>query len=192
MIRNALGVDVRPGKIPPQIGVMNVNSTSAGAIYYAVKYGRPITERYVSINGDGVNEPCDLLARIGTPFSALIEAAKGYKGDEEKELICGGPMMGASLENDDVIMTKAVTSLMVFNKKSMREAPCMHCGSCVMSCPRHLQPVLIMEAVESGNPEMVKALHPLDCMECGLCTYSCTSGIRVTDYVRKGKVLARS
>ena len=48
-----------------------------------------------------------------------------------------------------------------------------------------------MEAVKSGNRDRIKMLKPLDCVECGLCTYSCTSGIRVTDYIRRAKILAK-
>ena len=48
-----------------------------------------------------------------------------------------------------------------------------------------------MNAVKSVDKEKIKALNPLKCIECGLCTYSCTSKLKVTDYVRRAKLLAK-
>lgn len=191
MVKTALGIKMQPGKIPPAYGIMNVNVTTAASIYEAIWHNRPITERYMSVNGDGINAPSNFIVRVGTPAIDLIHMAGGYKGDENKILIFGGPMMGTALPNEDCIATKTVTSLIVMNESTKPEAPCIRCGSCVLSCPQGLQPVLIMEAVKSTNREMIKMLNPLNCMECGLCTYSCTSGIRVTDFVRRAKLLAK-
>ena len=60
-----------------------------------------------------------------------------------------------------------------------------------LSCPVHLKPVEIMNAMKAHDRQLVKDLTPLKCIECGLCTYSCTSRINVTDWVRKGKVIAK-
>ena len=77
--------------------------------------------------------------------------------------------------------------------EEQKEEPCIRCGSCVLSCPAHLQPKLIMDAMKSMpvDKELIKSLHPLSCVECGLCTYVCTSKIRVTDYVRRAKIVAK-
>ena len=48
-----------------------------------------------------------------------------------------------------------------------------------------------MNAMKAKDRQLVKTLNPLKCIECGLCTYSCTSRINVTDWVRKGKVIAK-
>ncbi|MCQ2741974.1 MAG: RnfABCDGE type electron transport complex subunit C [Bacilli bacterium] len=191
MVKTALGIDMEPGKIPPMYGIMNVNVTTVASIYLAIWNNRPVTERYMSVNGNGINAPSNFVVRVGTPVINLVHAAGGYKGEEKKILIFGGPMMGAALPNEDCIATKTVTSLIVMNESKKPEAPCIRCGSCVLSCPQHLQPVLIMEAVKAMNKENIKALKPLNCMECGLCTYSCTSGIRVTDFVRRAKIIAK-
>jgi UTP-glucose-1-phosphate uridylyltransferase len=49
----------------------------------------------------------------------------------------------------------------------------------------------IMDAYKSMDRDRIKALNPLKCIECGLCTYVCTSKIRVTDFVRRAKILAK-
>ena len=63
-----------------------------------------------------------------------------YKGDENKVLILGGPMMGANLVRDDAVITRTCTSCIILNDKKYVEEPCVRCGSCVYSCPAELHP----------------------------------------------------
>lgn len=186
-------VIIPPGKkaLPPDYGIFNVNAMTCAGVWYALGEDEPVYERYVTVAGDGINKPVNLEVRVGTPITDLIQAAGGYKDESPKVLILGGPMMGAALPSDDAIATKTVTSIIVENAKEKETKPCIHCGSCVYSCPTHLQPVLIMEAVKSMNRDRIKMLNPLNCIECGLCSYSCTSGIAVTDFVRRAKIIAK-
>ena len=191
MIKTALGIEVKPGTLPPQYGIMNVNVATAASLYWAARFNRPTVERYVSFNGDGIAEPKDFLVRLGTPVTDLIPLVGGYTEESGLRMVVGGPMMGIAVPNDDVIITETVTSFLIMKEHGKAEAPCIRCGSCVLSCPAHLEPVLIMEAVKSNDRDRIKALKPLTCVECGLCTYSCTSGIRVTDFIRRAKLLAK-
>ena len=75
--------------------------------------------------------------------------------------------MGASVPSDDCIITKTVTSVIILDKVTEKEEPCVRCGSCVLSCPVHLEPVQIMNAVKTLDKERIKALNPLKCIECG-------------------------
>jgi len=194
MIRAATGIDVPSGHLPSEFGVVNFNVSTVVGIYQAVKFNMPVFERNISVTGDGVLMPSNFRVRVGTPIKSLIERSGGYKDpDKPKVFILGGPMMGASLPSDDCIITKTVTSVLVFNAEKHVVEPCIRCGSCVLSCPAHLQPVAIMNAmkVTPVEKERVKALDPLKCIECGLCTYSCTSKIPVLDFVRRAKIIAK-
>jgi electron transport complex protein RnfC len=194
MIKNSTGIQVAPGQLPSKYGVFNINCSTAYGVYQAVKYNKPIIERYVSVNGEGIVSPANFRVRVGTPIRYLIDKCGGYKDPEKpKVFILGGPMMGASIPNDDVVVTKTVTSLIVVNYVLEKVEPCIRCGSCVLSCPMHLEPVSIMNAmkVTPVDKDRVKALKPLNCMECGLCTYSCTSKIPLLDYIRRAKIIAK-
>ena len=192
MIKNATGIQLQPGELPTNHGIINFNVSTMVGIYKAIKYNMPVIKREITITGDGIMFPKNFRVRVGTALHDLLPLCGGYKNPEkEKIFILGGPMMGASVPNDDVIVTKTVTSIIVLDKTEHKEEPCVRCGSCVLSCPVHLEPVQIMNAVKTLDKERIKSLNPLKCIECGLCAYSCTSKIQVTDYVRKAKMIAK-
>lgn len=192
MIKSATGIQLNPGELPSNRGIINFNVSTMVGLYKAVRYNMPVIKRDITITGDGINFPKNFRVRVGTSIKDLIPMCGGYKNpDKEKIFILGGPMMGASVPSDDCIITKTVTSIIVLNKTNYVEEPCVRCGSCVLSCPVHLEPVQIMNAVKTLDKERIKKLNPLKCIECGLCTYSCTSKIQVTDYVRKAKIIAK-
>ena len=72
---------VPAGALPMDVGVVVQNVGTAEAIYTAVRYGRPLVERYVTVTGRGVKEPKNFLARIGTPFLAVDRRSRRpYRG----------------------------------------------------------------------------------------------------------------
>jgi len=194
MIKSATGIEVASGTLPSKYGVINFNVSTVVGIYEAIKFNKPVTERDLTITGDGIMHPSNFRVRVGTPVKSLIENCGGYKDPEvPKVFILGGPMMGASLPSDDCIITKTVTSVIILNHEIFKSNPCIRCGSCVYSCPTGLEPVAIMNAMNALplDKAKIKALNPLKCIECGLCTYSCTSKINVTDFVRRAKIIAK-
>ena len=192
VIKSATGIQIPSGRLPSEFGIIDFNVSTAHGIYQAVRLNRPVVDRFISVTGDGVRFPSNFKVRVGTPIGSLLEKCGGYtEPEKEKIFILGGPMMGASLPSDDCIITKTVTSVIVLNARKDVEMPCIRCGTCVLSCPAGLEPKQIMDAVKANDKSRVKALNPLRCVECGLCSYVCTSHIRVTDYVRRAKILAK-
>ena len=188
----ALGIDVPIGKLPMEYGILGINVSTAAALYNALKYNLPITERYVTMNGDALNYPQNLRVKVGTNVKDLIEASDGFKEEADTiDLISGGPMMGRSIPTEDIVITPTTTSILAFKLNEYVEEPCVRCGSCVLSCPADLQPVSIMNAVKRKDISALKAFDTKNCIECGLCAYVCTSKINVTDYVKKGKAMIR-
>lgn len=186
----AIGVKVPVGTLPMDMGILGYNVSTCASIYEAVKHNLPITKRHLTVNGDAVKFPQNIRVRVGTSVRELIKLSDGYSEDADKvEVIIGGPMMGVSVEEDDVVVTPTTTSVLVFHSVDHKEEPCVRCGSCVFSCPVDIQPVSIMNAVKRDDTVSLKQLEADKCIECGLCAYVCTSKIHVTDYVRKGKQL---
>ncbi len=153
---------VPAGALPMDVGVVVQNVGTAEAIYTAVRYGRPLVERYVTVTGRGVKEPKNFLARIGTPFLQLIEEAGGLTEDAAK-VIAGGPMMGMSQYTLDVPVIKGTSGILVLPKNEVvvkPYGPCIRCGRCIDACPMMLQPSLLGHLYREGTLRRRQGLQP--------------------------------
>ena len=81
--------------------------------YYALKDGKPVTSKFVTVAGE-VQNPITLKAPLGMTFKELIELAGGAT-IKEYELICGGPMTG-NLAGDYDVVTKTTNAVLVLPK----------------------------------------------------------------------------
>ena len=178
-----------PPGLPMDVGCIVQNVGSCVAIYEAVRYRRPLIERLVTVTGSGVKTPKNVLARIGTPFARLIEAAGGYNDDAAK-LLMGGPMMGMSQWTDIVPVIKGTSGIVVLGKAEAsisEESPCIGCGRCVSVCPVFLLPTNIARLSQLEMFEEAEDLGVTECIECGSCTYVCPSKRNLVQHIRFGK-----
>ncbi|MEW6221929.1 MAG: electron transport complex subunit RsxC [Candidatus Hadarchaeota archaeon] len=192
LIKAILGREVPEGGLPFDVGAILLNVGTAKAIHEAVYEGKPLVERVVTVAGD-VKEPKNMLTRIGTPFSQLVEECGGPVG-EIRKMVCGGPMMGIA-QPADAPVVKGTTCVLVFNEANAgeeRELPCIRCARCVEACPMSLMPTILAHLSERGNVEGVLDYKIMSCDECGCCSYVCPSKIPLVQKIRLGKVLVRS
>ncbi len=85
LIQALLGREVPKGGLPIDVGVVAFNVGSIYAAYEAVQKNKPLIERVVTVTGKSVKDPGNFIVRIGTPVSALIEAAGGIPDDTGKD-----------------------------------------------------------------------------------------------------------
>ena len=189
LIKAVINREVPSGGLPIDVGTVVHNVGTAYAVYEAVQKNKPLFERVVTVSGKKVNKPSNFLVRIGTPVSALIEAAGGVPEDTGK-IINGGPMMGKALNTLDAPVTKGTSGILLIPEKDARRPQniaCIRCAKCVSICPMGLEPYLLMTLTEKTMWERLEKDKVLDCMECGSCSYVCPSGRPLLDYIRLGK-----
>ncbi len=189
LIKAVTGREVPPGQLPSAVKVINMNSASAIAVSRAVREGKPLTTKVVTVSGSAVANPKNLLVRIGTPIGKLIEACGGFK-ENPKKVIMGGPMMGIGQFSLDVPVIKGTNAILSFAKdedKTSRFNTCIHCGKCAQSCPMHLLPLYIHRNSEAGRLEECEKLNVTDCVECGCCSYICPARIPLVQTMRATK-----
>ncbi len=178
----------RYDRLPIEVNCIVSNATTAIMLGEAMTSGMPIVEKIVTVSGDAIKEPHNVRCRVGTPFSALVEACGGYTS-ETVSLIAGGPMMGTSVIKDEVVVASSTNALTILAYKPVESLKCLRCGQCVEHCPSGLEPVNISNALKANDVDRLEKLRPMDCIECGMCTYICPSKIEVTENVRKAKRL---
>ena len=172
-------------RLPMEKGIIVNNVSTMYAIYEALKYKKPLTERIVTFTGENLKRPQNVMVKLGTSTSEIIKKVGGLN-KKEVTYVSGGPMMGTSIPTDDIIININDNCILVLDKvEEDIESTCMRCGKCVDNCPAKLSPVLIKEAL--NNKDKLKKLEPMRCIECGLCSYICPAKINLREKVRLAK-----
>ncbi|MBN1442492.1 MAG: 4Fe-4S dicluster domain-containing protein, partial [Planctomycetes bacterium] len=120
---------------------------------------------------------------------ALIDACGGLTEDAAR-VVAGGPMMGFTLGDLNVPVTKGTSGITVLTARDVRKAEetsCVRCGRCVDVCPMNLVPSRIALAARAGAWDVAERHHMAACMECGCCAYECPASIPLVQLIRMGK-----
>lgn len=177
--KTLFGWEVPAGKRSYEMGVIVHNVATINAVAKAVFEGEPLISRVTTLTGD-IEEPKNLLVKIGTPVSDILDHFKVDQTNVRK-VVLGGVMMGTAVPTTETPITKRSSSITVFSKSTYKpvkiRTDCIRCSRCISACPLRLHPVLIVDALEKGDIEKSKRLYLDDCFGCGICSYVCPSGI---------------
>ncbi len=193
LIQAVTGQEVPSGKLPVSVGVVVQNVGSAAAIAEIFQTGLPLIERIVTVSGEGIRRPQNLIVPVGTKLIDLLDYCGGVT-DDAAEVVIGGPMMGVAQSNLDAPVTKGTTGVVVLTSAQIRGErvwPCIHCGRCLEACPVFLNPSLLGDLARSRRYEAMEELHLADCMLCGSCSYVCPSNIPLSQQFAFSKAMLR-
>lgn len=194
LIHAVSGRTVPTGKLPLEVGVVVNNTGTAIAVYDALHYGKPLIERVVTISGNGVKKPGNLMVRVGTSFGELIEQCGGMTGEGERAVLNGGPMMGISQSTLEVPVLKGTSGITVLVDDELKPAEyraCIKCSRCIDVCPMGLMPFRLGDMGRVGETGGFKSWAGLTCIECGCCSFVCPSKRPLVQWIRVGKVKLR-
>ncbi len=186
LIKTLTGNEVPSHGLPIDIGVVCHNVGTAAAVADAVLEGKPLISRYLTVTGEGVDNPCNLDVLLGTSFQTLIDVAGLNRRGQQ--VIAGGPMMGFEVQNTDVPVIKTSNCILVQRaEKPVYTMPCIRCGQCAEVCPAQLLPQQLYWYAKAKNFDKTQDYNLFDCIECGCCSYVCPSDIPLVQYYRFAK-----
>ncbi|MBR4668471.1 MAG: electron transport complex subunit RsxC [Butyrivibrio sp.] len=186
LIYACTGREINSSMLPADAGCIVDNVDTLCAVCRAVKEGRPLMERIVTITGDAIADPRNYKVRIGTNYRELIDDAGGFVCEPAK-LISGGPMMGFALFDLDVPTTKTASAVTCFSKDAVSEmepSACINCARCVEVCPERLIPKNLADAVEHNDEKTFLHMYGMECCECGCCSYICPARRQLTQLIK--------
>ncbi|MCG8369411.1 MAG: electron transport complex subunit RsxC [Proteobacteria bacterium] len=188
LVQLVIDREVPSGGLPTDIGCIVQNVGTAAAVYDWIVRGEPLISRVTTVTGDGVANPVNVRARIGTTIEDIVRFTGGYT-DCADHLIVGGPLTGKSVTTDEVPVVKASNCILVVARSSysLGELPCIRCGDCAAVCPVQLLPQQLFWYACADDEQKLRDFGLTDCIECGCCDLVCPSHIPLTADFRKAK-----
>ncbi len=180
---------INSSMLPADAGCIVDNVDTVYNVYRAVKLGKPLTERIVTVSGDGIKNPCNLEVPFGTSHEVVVKEAGGVDENCEK-VLSGGPMMGQAMFDLNVPVIKGSSALLAFKHDEIAHSTvtnCLNCGKCAMVCPEGLICAKLAHAADANDMESFVKMHGMECIECGTCNFNCPANRNITQSVRTMK-----
>ena len=184
LIQEITGREVPAEGRSTSVGVLVHNVGTVYAIQQALRFGRPLISRVVTVAGGCVVNPRNMEVRIGTPVQALLDACGGLTHAPQR-LLLGGPMMGSVLPSSLVPVIKGTTGVLALDRHEVphdEAEPCIRCARCVDACPMGLMPLEMVAYTRADNLDQASEFGLRDCILCGCCSYVCPSHIPLVQY----------
>lgn len=211
LIHEAIGRTVKPGKLPISSGVIVYNVETMYNLGRLIKYGEPVTYKWVTVGGN-IPNPAVVKVPVGIKVSELFEKLK-ITVPEGNTLIDGGPSMGKIINYSRAVVTKTTKGLLVLpdasraveskliNEKmavARAETACCQCTRCTDMCPRNLlgYPLephkMVRTAMGAAKFEPKMVISATLCCGCGICeNLACSQGISPKAVINNYKELLR-
>jgi electron transport complex protein RnfC len=167
--------------------LLTLGPATLAAVHDAVKYHRPILDRYVAVGGSAVRKPQVMRVRIGKRIGDLFEECGGFV-DIPYRVATGSPLCGKPVVNLDEPVTKtsyAVFAMLKAQTGDGLKRDCISCGECRSVCPVGLDPeelykrIKVLHSASSPGAE--------ECHGCGCCELVCPSHLPLSDVIT-GKI----
>ncbi|MEF9921944.1 MAG: electron transport complex subunit RsxC [Anaerovoracaceae bacterium] len=175
LVYEITGQKMDAGVLPADLGVILSNVTSIAFVGQYFRNGVPLIAKRMTVDGDAVVLPKNVIAPIGTSIHDVITFCGGYK-EEPRKILMGGPMMGRAIFSDAMPIVKNNNAILAFSKAQAvvkEETACINCGRCHNACPFNLIPTALADAYEKRDAEALENLKVMQCMECGSCSFIC-------------------
>ena len=209
LIYEATGRQIKPGKLPISEGVIVYNVETMYNLARAVRFGEPITKKWLTVGG-AIDNPTVIKVPIGAKISDIfkklgIEIKDGYT------VLDGGPSMGKVINPATYTVRKTTKGILILpnDTEAIRartvsvkmavaraETACCQCTRCTDMCPRFLlgyplephKMVRTAMGVAEVIPEMV--VSATLCCGCGICeSLACSQGISPRAVIESYKAL---
>ncbi|HBH3630983.1 TPA: SLBB domain-containing protein, partial [Clostridioides difficile] len=141
--------------------------------------------------GSCIKEPKNLITKVGTLVSEIIEQCGGFKEDKKiGKVIMGGPMMGIAQYTTEIATNKGSSGILCLDEEESRTPDiqnCLRCGRCTDVCPSFLQPLFISAYSLKDDYDTAEYHRAMDCIECGSCSFICPARRPLLQSIRSAK-----
>lgn len=145
-------------------------------VYNLIKRNRQITDKLITISGNGLKNPSVVKVKIGAKLASVIDGLIDIR-EGEVFYVADGLLGGKIVDIENFVVSNELKGLLIMKKgEDKREGKCLNCGECISICPVGLNPKLFL-----NKKYLEKAQKK--CLKCGLCSYICPVYINFNKYL---------
>ncbi|MCL2833651.1 MAG: 4Fe-4S ferredoxin [Treponema sp.] len=166
---------------------MILGPAELAAVYDAVKFRKPVLDRYIAVGGTSVKKAQIMKVRIGTRIKEVFAECGGFSA-RPGVITAGSPLSGRIITSLDEPVLKTTYALCAFHEKRGKSSAfnnCISCGECRVVCPVGLDPEELYK--RTINPFKNNDEPPLsnaaECHGCCCCDVVCPSGLPLSSVI---------
>jgi electron transport complex protein RnfC len=163
--------------------------STLSAVHDAVKFHKPILDRYVAVGGSAVKNPKVIKARIGTRLRDIFGQCGGLIAASTR-IAVGSPLSGRVVLDLDEPVTKTSYAVLAHLEKDVGGTVarnCIDCGECRAVCPVGIDPEELYKQIISKPEKFLSS----ECHGCGCCEVVCPSRLPISTTIRATNKEAR-
>ena len=144
-----------------------INLSELREMIYLLKKNRPITEKYITINGNAAPHKMIIKVKKYSLVSDILKHTNNYI--ENVSYIKNNSLYGKKINVSMSIIDNTFDGIIINQNEKIKELRCNNCGLCYNVCPSKINPL-----VKNSK-----------CIKCGLCNYVCPHKINVVERYQK-------
>lgn len=182
MLYTLLRRRLRPGRLPPEAGVILLDAAAAVAIGRVALFNEPMLDVPLAVRDVARDTTHLVAAPIGTPLRHILS----HLGIDEASIPRVGEALRDQTASRDAVVTGGELVVHVgYASASFNPDPCIRCGWCAASCPTRIQPAGLFEASQRDSDVLAERYGIEACIECGVCSYVCPSRLPLLGAIRE-------
>lgn len=157
-----------------------LNISTLNAIDYILKKEVNVSEKLITLSGNGIEEPKVILVKLGSKLNEILDDNIKIKKNKKIEFIVNGLMSGKRFNDLNIIVTNELSSVIFNEKVTFKPKDCLDCGACVRVCPIKNNPKYVKE-----NPNTISSKKQIEaCLNCNACSYVCPANTNFKEVMK--------
>ena len=182
MLYSLLNRRLRPGRLPPEAGVVLIDAAAAIAVGRVALSNEPMLDVPLAVRDVGRDMTHLVTAPVGTPLWHIL---KHLNVADEPVPRVGEALRDQTVSRDAVVSGGELVVHVGYGSPSFNPDPCIRCGWCAAACPTRIQPAGLLEAAQRDDQSLAERYGIEACIECGVCSYVCPSRLPLLGAIRE-------
>jgi electron transport complex protein RnfC len=182
LIRRVTRCRLRPGRLPPEVGVLVIDAPAAVAIGRCFVHGESMLRVPLGIYDQQCQAAHLLWAPVGMKLAGVFPALN--LANEISDFRTGHVLRETPVDPTEIVGGTELTVFAAQAGQAAAAVTCLRCGWCVEACPVQINPAGLLEAAQQNDRQLADDNGLQSCIECGICTHVCPARLPLLTAIR--------